>query len=40
LLGMTVFEMGPAYTKVQIRKFQLSAVMCQDEDTLNYKQKQ
>jgi hypothetical protein len=34
---MTVFEMGSAYTKVQIRKFQPSAVMCQDEDPLNYK---
>jgi hypothetical protein len=35
LRGVTVYEMGSAYTKVQIRKFQPSAVICQNKDTLN-----
>jgi len=35
LRGVTVYEMGSAYTRVQIRKSQPLAVMCQDKDTLN-----
>jgi hypothetical protein len=33
LRGVAVYEMGSAYIMMQIRKSQLSAVTCQDEDT-------